>query len=68
VLVFADCADLATRVAATVAGSMFFNQGESCNAPSRVLVHASIADEFAEKAVAAQAPSTSRPTRWTNPP
>jgi gamma-glutamyl-gamma-aminobutyraldehyde dehydrogenase len=34
---------------------MFFNQGESCNAPSRVLVHESVADEFV-KIVAAEAP------------
>jgi gamma-glutamyl-gamma-aminobutyraldehyde dehydrogenase len=53
-LVFPDCGDLA-RAAETAAGSVFFNQGESCNAPSRVLVHASIADDFAA-AVAAQAP------------
>ena len=54
-LVFDDVDDL-NRAAQTVAGSMFFNQGESCNAPSRVLVHDSIADEFV-KLVAAQAPS-----------
>jgi acyl-CoA reductase-like NAD-dependent aldehyde dehydrogenase len=39
-----------------VAGSIFFNQGESCNAPSRVLVHASVADRFVE-IVAAEAPN-----------
>jgi gamma-glutamyl-gamma-aminobutyraldehyde dehydrogenase len=44
-LVFDDFADV-ERAAKTVAGSMFFNQGESCNAPSRVLVHESVADEF----------------------
>jgi len=44
-LVFEDFADVA-RAAQTVAGGMFFNQGESCNAPSRVLVHDAIADEF----------------------
>jgi gamma-glutamyl-gamma-aminobutyraldehyde dehydrogenase len=44
-VVFDDFADLG-RAARTVAGSMFFNQGESCNAPSRILVHGSIADEF----------------------
>jgi gamma-glutamyl-gamma-aminobutyraldehyde dehydrogenase len=44
-LVFDDFADI-ERAAKTVAGSMFFNQGESCNAPSRVLVHESVADEF----------------------
>ena len=44
-VVFGDFANVA-RAAKTVAGSMFFNQGESCNAPSRVLVHESVADEF----------------------
>ena len=53
-LVFPDFADI-ERAAKTVAGSLFFNQGESCNAPSRVLVHASIADRFVE-IVAAEAP------------
>lgn len=54
-LVFPDYEDMALA-AKTVAGAMFFNQGESCNAPSRVLVHESIADEFAA-IVAAEAPS-----------
>ena len=53
-VVFADFADL-QRAAKTIAGSMFFNQGESCNAPSRAIVHESIADEFV-KLVAAEAP------------
>ena len=53
-IVFADFDDLG-RAASTAAGSMFFNQGESCNAPSRVFVHESVADEFV-KAVAAEAP------------
>jgi gamma-glutamyl-gamma-aminobutyraldehyde dehydrogenase len=53
-LVFDDFADVG-RAAKTVAGSMFFNQGESCNAPSRVLVHEKVADRFVET-VAAQAP------------
>ena len=44
-LVFDDFADV-ERAAKTVAASMFFNQGEGCNAPSRVLVHESIADDF----------------------
>ncbi len=54
-LVFDDFKDI-ERAARTVAGSMFFNQGESCNAPSRVFVHASVADEFLAivKAEAAQ--------------
>jgi gamma-glutamyl-gamma-aminobutyraldehyde dehydrogenase len=43
------------RAVATAAGSVFFNQGESCNAPSRLLVHESIADAVTEKIVA-QAP------------
>ncbi|WP_457329345.1 aldehyde dehydrogenase [Rhizobacter sp. P5_C2] len=53
-VVFPDFDDL-TRAAQTVAGSMFFNQGESCNAPSRVFVHESIADDFV-KTVTAEAP------------
>ena len=52
-IVFADFDDLG-RAATTAAGSMFFNQGESCNAPSRVFVHESVADDFV-KAVAAEA-------------
>ena len=53
-LVFADCDDL-DRAAETAAGSMFYNQGESCNAPSRLFVQESIADEFVQRVVA-QAP------------
>jgi gamma-glutamyl-gamma-aminobutyraldehyde dehydrogenase len=53
-VVFADCQDL-ERAAKTVAGSVFFNQGESCNAPTRVLVQRSVADEFVAR-VAAEAP------------
>jgi gamma-glutamyl-gamma-aminobutyraldehyde dehydrogenase len=53
-IVFPDFEDLA-RAARTVAGSMFFNQGESCNAPSRVFVHESIAERFVE-IVAGEAP------------
>ena len=44
-VVFPDFDDL-PRAARTVAASMFFNQGESCNAPSRVLVHEDVADAF----------------------
>ncbi|MEP7297989.1 MAG: aldehyde dehydrogenase [Burkholderiales bacterium] len=44
-VVFDDFADVA-RAAKTAAGSLFFNQGESCNAPSRVFVHERVADEF----------------------
>jgi gamma-glutamyl-gamma-aminobutyraldehyde dehydrogenase len=54
-VVFPDFDDI-PRAAKTVAGSMFFNQGESCNAPSRVFVHESVADEFV-KIVAGEAPS-----------
>ena len=53
-VVFDDFADV-SRAAKTVAGSMFYNQGESCNAPSRVFVQERIADEFV-KIVAAEAP------------
>ncbi|MFO0442680.1 MAG: aldehyde dehydrogenase [Betaproteobacteria bacterium] len=53
-VVFDDFADV-ERAARTVAASLFFNQGESCNAPSRVLVHESIAKRFPE-VVAAEAP------------
>jgi acyl-CoA reductase-like NAD-dependent aldehyde dehydrogenase len=53
-VVFPDFDDMA-RAATTVAGSMFFNQGESCNAPSRAFVHDSIADEFV-RIVAAETP------------
>lgn len=54
-VVFPDFADL-DRAAATAAGSMFFNQGESCNAPSRLLVHEAIADDFVER-IARHAPA-----------
>ncbi len=50
-IVFADCPDLDRAVEAAI-GSIFFNQGESCNAPSRLFVEASIKDKFLEKALA----------------
>jgi gamma-glutamyl-gamma-aminobutyraldehyde dehydrogenase len=50
-LVFADFRDL-DRAARTAAACMYFNQGESCNAPSRLLVESSIADEFVDRVVA----------------
>jgi gamma-glutamyl-gamma-aminobutyraldehyde dehydrogenase len=53
-IVFDDCNDIA-RAARTAAGSVFFNQGESCNAPTRVMVHERVADEFIE-VLKAQAP------------
>lgn len=54
-VVFPDFDDL-PRAARTVAASVFFNQGESCNAPTRVLVHDSIAAEFTAEVVR-QAPA-----------
>ncbi len=50
-IVFADCPDLDRAVDAAI-GSIFFNQGESCNAPSRLFVEESIKDAFLEKALA----------------
>jgi gamma-glutamyl-gamma-aminobutyraldehyde dehydrogenase/4-guanidinobutyraldehyde dehydrogenase/NAD-dependent aldehyde dehydrogenase len=50
-IVFADCADL-DRAAQSSAGSIFYNQGESCNAPSRLLVERSIKDVFVKKVLA----------------
>ena len=50
-IVFADCPDLDKAVQAAVSG-VFFNQGESCNAPSRLFVEASIRDDFMAKALA----------------
>jgi len=50
-IVFADCPDLDQAVQAAV-GSIFFNQGESCNAPSRLFVQASIKEQFLERALA----------------
>jgi gamma-glutamyl-gamma-aminobutyraldehyde dehydrogenase/4-guanidinobutyraldehyde dehydrogenase/NAD-dependent aldehyde dehydrogenase len=50
-IVFADCPNLDRAVEAAV-GSIFFNQGESCNAPSRLFVEASIKDAFLDKALA----------------
>ncbi|TSE34308.1 aldehyde dehydrogenase [Tepidimonas charontis] len=50
-IVFADCPDLDRAVQAAVAG-ICFNQGESCNAPSRLLLEASIKDAFLDKALA----------------
>jgi acyl-CoA reductase-like NAD-dependent aldehyde dehydrogenase len=46
-IVFNDFDNLA-RAAATAAGCIFFNQGESCNAPSRLLVQADIVDQFTD--------------------
>lgn len=50
-IVFADCPNLDRAVEAAI-GSIFFNQGESCNAPSRLLVESSIRDKFLTRALA----------------
>ena len=50
-IVCADCPDIDAAVRASV-GSIYFNQGESCNAPSRLFIEASIKDEFIERALA----------------
>ncbi|MFN9749289.1 MAG: aldehyde dehydrogenase [Burkholderiales bacterium] len=50
-IVFPETQNLA-RAAQAAAGSIFYNQGESCNAASRVLVHESRADEFMEHLLA----------------
>jgi gamma-glutamyl-gamma-aminobutyraldehyde dehydrogenase/4-guanidinobutyraldehyde dehydrogenase/NAD-dependent aldehyde dehydrogenase len=49
-IVCADCPDLDAAVAAAI-GSIYFNQGESCNAPSRLFVEESIKERFLEKAL-----------------
>jgi acyl-CoA reductase-like NAD-dependent aldehyde dehydrogenase len=49
-IVMDDCPDL-ERAAQTAVASIFFNQGESCNAPSRLLVHHKIKDAFLERAL-----------------
>jgi gamma-glutamyl-gamma-aminobutyraldehyde dehydrogenase/4-guanidinobutyraldehyde dehydrogenase/NAD-dependent aldehyde dehydrogenase len=50
-IVFADCKDM-DKAAVASAGSIFYNQGESCNAPSRLLVERSIKDAFVKKVLA----------------
>lgn len=50
-IVCADCPDLDAAVRAAI-GSIYFNQGESCNAPSRLFVEESIKERFLEKALA----------------
>ncbi|WP_295761926.1 aldehyde dehydrogenase [Undibacterium sp.] len=50
-IVCADCPDLDAAVRSSI-GAMFFNQGESCNAPSRLFVEESIKEQFLEKALA----------------
>ncbi len=50
-IVCADCPDLDAAVSAAI-GSIYFNQGESCNAPSRLFVEESIRERFLERALA----------------
>ncbi len=50
-IVFADCPDL-DRAAQAAAGGVFFNQGESCNAPSRLLVEEGVKDALVERILA----------------
>jgi gamma-glutamyl-gamma-aminobutyraldehyde dehydrogenase len=49
-IILPDAPDL-DRAAATAAWGIFFNQGEMCTAPSRLLVHSSIADRVTEAIV-----------------
>ncbi|WP_188189674.1 aldehyde dehydrogenase [Nonomuraea sp. SYSU D8015] len=50
-IILPDAPDL-DRAAATAAWGIFFNQGEMCTAPSRLLVHSSIAERVTEAIVA----------------
>lgn len=50
-LVLPDAPDL-DAAAATAAWAIFFNQGEMCTAPSRLLVHSSIAERVVDAVVA----------------
>nr|WP_232328365.1 aldehyde dehydrogenase [Kibdelosporangium sp. MJ126-NF4]CEL20750.1 Aldehyde dehydrogenase [Kibdelosporangium sp. MJ126-NF4]CTQ89663.1 Aldehyde dehydrogenase (EC 1.2.1.3) [Kibdelosporangium sp. MJ126-NF4] len=49
-IILPDAPDL-DRAAATAAWGIFFNQGEMCTAPSRLLVHSSVADQVTEAVV-----------------
>lgn len=50
-IVMEDCSNL-DEAATSAAFGIFFNQGEVCNAGSRLLVQESIKDEFVEKVIA----------------
>ncbi|WP_328686150.1 aldehyde dehydrogenase [Streptomyces sp. NBC_00343] len=50
-IVLPDAPDL-EKAAATAAWGIFFNQGEMCTAPSRLLVHASVTEQVTEAVVA----------------
>jgi 4-guanidinobutyraldehyde dehydrogenase / NAD-dependent aldehyde dehydrogenase len=47
-VIFPDCSDL-EAAAEAVAWGVFYNQGEVCNAGSRLLVHADVKDELLER-------------------
>ncbi|WP_406835621.1 aldehyde dehydrogenase [Streptomyces sp. AHU1] len=49
-IILPDAPDL-EKAAATAAWGIFFNQGEMCTAPSRLLVHTSIAEQVIESVV-----------------
>ncbi|MFD9125899.1 aldehyde dehydrogenase [Kitasatospora sp. NPDC059571] len=49
-IILPDAPDLG-RAAATAAWGIFFNQGEMCTAPSRLLVHRSVADQVTDAVV-----------------
>jgi acyl-CoA reductase-like NAD-dependent aldehyde dehydrogenase len=49
-VVFPDCGDL-DAAAEAVAWGIFYNQGEICNAGSRLLVHGSVKEDFLERVV-----------------
>ncbi|NBM16949.1 aldehyde dehydrogenase [Streptomyces sp. GC420] len=49
-IILPDAPDL-DRAAATAAWGIFFNQGEMCTAPSRLLVHSSVAERVTEAVV-----------------
>ncbi|WP_017599828.1 aldehyde dehydrogenase, partial [Nocardiopsis lucentensis] len=49
-IILPDAPDL-ERAAATAAWGIFFNQGQMCTAPSRLLVHSSIAERVTEAVV-----------------
>ncbi|WP_427917341.1 aldehyde dehydrogenase [Streptomyces sp. cg40] len=50
-IVLPDAPDL-EKAAATAAWGIFFNQGEMCTAPSRLLVHSSVAERVTDAVVA----------------
>ena len=66
-IVFDDHADPA-RAARAAADSLFFNQGESCNAPTRLLVQTKAMEPFREAFLAAaRRYKPGNPLQWTAP-